>query len=305
MIHLFEVFLLLSIAALVIYNIFPTIRLKFIFSRLNERSIGFLTLFKTLLVTGAANVITPFRAGTLFTRPLILKKMCGTPLKKSYAGTVIEQMTEATIEAIIFFTAIYFISFQGLSFDVVTALSLLSIFGLLFLFYSRKMVIVSEKAMNLSQRILPGIVIRKIKKKGTIKKSSILGLIEYIQTPEKRARDVSMIVLSSLAVLLFSPVPMYFLFKAMSFDISYTACFFVFWASVFLGRISGVPGGLGVREGSMIFMLTSLGQPLEISVQATILFRTLSVGVALVLGVAASISFGVPILKRKNGGEAK
>jgi uncharacterized protein (TIRG00374 family) len=96
-----------------------------------------------------------------------------------------------------------------------------------------------------------------------------------------------------------SAVPLYFFLLAMSINISFYQAFFIFWASLFLGKVSGLPGGIGVKEGSMIFMLSQAGVELAISVEATLLFRAFSIIIVLILGLATSAQLGVPIIMRK------
>lgn len=293
-----SIFFALFIVSVLTVVIFQTFLLQFILLRLKERTLGFVTLFKTVLVVGTANVITPFKVGTLFTRPFILKKVGGIPFKKSYVALAIEQMMETPMEAIVFIAAIYLIGIPGGSSGAVIFLSMLIFLGTFLIFYSKKIVKLVDAALTAGKRMLPEKLIRILSRK-KILKVNILKVLEDMQNDENKTRDVSVITLSSLAILFFSPLQMYFFFKAVSFDLGYEWCFFVFWSSVFVGRVSGVPGGFVAREGSMVLMLTSLGRPLVDSVQFVAIFRLLSTLIVIIPGVIASVSLGIPILKRR------
>ena len=256
-------------------------------------------LYKTMLVTGAANIIAPFRAGTLLTRPAILKKLFNLPLKKSYFATIIEQMLETIMEAIVFLVFVSLVSLSDVSFPYVTIIaSAFSLVFLILLFYSRRGLSAAESLISLLARVMPRKLVGFAKKR-KVAKSDIINILRDFQENGGKSRDIVLILSSSFAALLFSPLSMYFFFGFMSLDVTYFDAFFVFWASVFVGRVSGIPGGFGVREGSMIFMLTALGAPLLPSIQATILYRVLSTAIMLIMGFLASVDMGVPMFRKK------
>jgi uncharacterized membrane protein YbhN (UPF0104 family) len=64
-------------------------------------------------------------------------------------------------------------------------------------------------------------------------------------------------------------------------------------AAFFLGSLSMIPMGLGVREGSLIFYLSQFGVPNEVAIAIVVVQRLLSTGLSLVLGITLASLLGL------------
>ena len=73
-----------------------------------------------------------------------------------------------------------------------------------------------------------------------------------------------------------------------------------FWVPMLIGKVSGLPGGIGAREGSMLMMMSGMGFPLIESLNVIIMFRAFSIIALTALGLIVSADILVPLLKRKS-----
>ena len=98
--------------------------------------------------------------------------------------------------------------------------------------------------------------------------------------------------LFSLLIILISPFLIVFLGRAYSININYLDSFNVYWFSFILGRLSGLPIGLGVRDVSAGYLLTNLGFSTLISLQIIFLSRLISFFPFFPFGLAYFIKYG-------------
>lgn len=77
----------------------------------------------------------------------------------------------------------------------------------------------------------------------------------------------------SLLIILVSPFLIVLLGRTYLIHINYLDSFTIYWFSYILGRLSGLPLGLGVRDVSAGFLLTNLGISTTIALQIIFLYR--------------------------------
>ena len=78
---------------------------------------------------------------------------------------------------------------------------------------------------------------------------------------------------------------------ALGADLELARSVLIFSTSILLGAASLVPGGLGATEAALVYQLTDAGMPLADAVAATIALRLSTLWFAILLGVAALLSF--------------
>lgn len=294
--------LLLSATAigLVIELLIPSARLKVLYSRLGDK-VRLSRLYETYIVTAAANLIAPLRLGSVLVRPAILKRLGGVSLRSSYSTIAVEQVLDITMEAFVFLISIYIIGFSvgsGMSFTLITSALALIVFILLF--YEKRMVTLFEKMMLLAERVAPKRAIGFINGKTSLKKKNVLDILRGMQKKEGRTKGFLAVIGLSVVAILYSPLPLMGFLNAVSIDMGYMQAFAVFWLPYSLGKVSGIPGGYGVREGSMALAMAQLGIPLDAALGAAVLFRVFSVAVVGILGAVISVRIGVSVLRPKH-----
>ena len=96
----------------------------------------------------------------------------------------------------------------------------------------------------------------------------------------------------SFLIIIISPFLIFLLSRAYLIHINYFDSFTVYWFSYILGRLSGLPIGLGVRDVSAGFFLTNLGVSATIALQIVFLYRLISFIPFLPFGLAYFIKYG-------------
>ena len=90
--------------------------------------------------------------------------------------------------------------------------------------------------------------------------------------------------ISASSYFLFSAA-VYFLISGLGASISFQEIMKIFPTSQFIAILSFIPGGIGVFEGGMIWLLTLSGVEYEISISATILIRIIATGIISAIGL--------------------
>ncbi|MEN8192216.1 MAG: lysylphosphatidylglycerol synthase transmembrane domain-containing protein [Bacteroidota bacterium] len=88
----------------------------------------------------------------------------------------------------------------------------------------------------------------------------------------------------------------YLILSSFDIDISILWSFFIYAFSIIVGSISMIPGGLGITEGSMTYLLVESGVAKNFAVAATLLFRIATLWFALLLG-----SYSLLLYQKKIG----
>lgn len=280
-------YLILILAFLLLYLTIPilvALRLKILYSRFLEK-INLSLLYMITLIANSINTIAPFRLGST-AAPIILKKIKNISYKKSISVISLEQLIELIIQSIIFIISLYIISFSiNASILTTVIISSLALILLLLLFFERRII----PLFSLASRVIP----QKISKH----KEEIIKLLSLLQRKEKRAITFFSLMIVSLALVFYSPLADQIFLRLFSIDLSYIQIFVYYWLPLFLGKISGLPGGIGIREGTMILILTQFNIPLASATHATIILRVVSVSIVLILGFIYSTKIGIDLFK--------
>ncbi|MBS3122405.1 flippase-like domain-containing protein [Candidatus Woesearchaeota archaeon] len=280
-------------------TIMPAIRGYLLFKRFNY-IIKIRTLAEILVIVAAANVIVPFRMLGFFVKTLILKNNYQVPYKTNFAVSTIEQLAEIIIQTIVVLLCIYVIGFDGetnIVFKII--LSVIAILTLIILFFWNGLSSFIIKIINTCVWISPRRLIDLIKRKTKIKKAYFTEIIEIVQNKDgKNKMIISLIITTALSYIIF-PFSLYFFFKGMNISLSPVQTFVVFWLPMILGRISGIPGGYGIREGSMIYLMTKMGIPIATATSSTILYRVLTITIIMIIGILLATKYGINIFKLK------
>jgi uncharacterized protein (TIRG00374 family) len=74
---------------------------------------------------------------------------------------------------------------------------------------------------------------------------------------------------------------------ALGFEVSPLFIVGIYCLSILVGAASFIPGGIGVTEGSIVLLLTSLGMEPALAIAASIVSRLVTFWFAMVLGLLA------------------
>jgi len=273
------------------------IRSKLIYNKL-KRQVKLRTLVELNIIVSAINVIAPFRAGGLLARTYILKKLHGIPHKINFTASTLEQMIDLAIQAFIAVFCVYLVGI-GQEIELVSKIiiSLIALLGLILLFFWGGMKGITHKSMLIIESMIPRKIRHIIKKKTNIRKDNFMELINLIQDREDKILFFLGFILATIFIYLIFPIPFYLFVYGFGIHLTITQMFVVFWLPLFLGRVSGIPGGFGVREGSMIYIMSVMGVEAAKATSLTITFRVLTVGAIIISGLILSAKYGMNIFK--------
>jgi len=263
---LVQFFLLLFIYFLI--SLFQIISRKYLLHSLLSPS-KFKNLFSIHFSSMAAHYSTPAKVGF----PLVvylLNKLDKVPYATGTTMILIELIVSMTICGIIAFAGAFFY-FANNTKILILSFSYLFIFGLL-TFYG----------------------VRIFLKKGN-ENSRAYQFIKKAHEAFSQVAVFRLIIYSFLMLLiqLLSGITLVLLCYFFSKELTLWQAIIANSTAFFLGAISMIPMGLGVREGSILFYLKHLGIPNEIGISIITIQRLFSTGLTFILGVVFGTLLGV------------
>jgi len=260
---LFLVYLLISL--------FSIIARKYLLYSLSAHS-----RFKNLVLihfsSRAAHYSTPAKLGFPFT-VYLLKKFEDTPYTTGTVMIVIELVVSTGICGLIAFFGSYFY-FSGKT-NVVLPL---------FLFF-----VICALTLYMVSRILR-------------KKAANTRFYKFIKDVYESFRHLNkynslLYILIIIFIQIFSGINLVLLAHFFSADLSLWQAVIAESAAFFLGALSMVPMGLGVREASVLFFLHHVGIPKEVGLSIVTIQRLISTGLSFVLGLIFGTLIGVKSIR--------
>ena len=277
--------------------IIMSLRLRVMYS-LMKFNVGLSKILDSTMISSVVHLVTPYGTGTIFVRPFVLKKAAGIPYETSIAVSVVDHAVEIAASAAALVISIFIVSFEYVPGTYMLIFSIPAAALLILVFYSKGMTNVLEKILSI--RGLPIRARKTIKRKVLIKKRVILEAVEAIQSSGGRYRALAMMFSLSVLIIVFQPFSTFFFLKSMSIDLSYVACFVVLWLPFTTGRLSHVPGGLGVRELTSIYLLSFYGVPLVEATVASIVLTILVSMTVVLCGLFSAWRTGISIMRTRN-----
>lgn len=240
------------------------------------------------------NLIFPFKMAGVFVKPFFLKKFGHIDYEKSISGVFVEQIFDNIPQLFIVLISVYFYSQANISMTK-NALLLLALAVIIFLiFYSKFTIKVIDKFLKIIN-IFPKKIKLFIRKKSPIKHKKIINVLNIIQKSPSKNFNLGIMTLITVIIAFHFPLIQYFFFKAILIETTYFQMFVVYWIPFFIGKVSGIPSGLGVREAAMTGILVSYGVPIEKAIFASIAFRIVITTLNAILGVLVTIKYGIKI----------
>ena len=98
-------------------------------------------------------------------------------------------------------------------------------------------------------------------------------------------------ILLSLISWVFEGFGFYLILSTFEIQISLGWSFFIYAFSIIVGSVAMIPGGLGVTEGSLTFLLIESGAAKNIAVATTLIFRLATLWFAILVGVLSLVIY--------------
>ncbi|MBW2975061.1 flippase-like domain-containing protein [Candidatus Woesearchaeota archaeon] len=258
-------------AVVVISNIvILALRYKIILGFLGEK----INLFYSFNISCSAqfiSLISPFKVGLIVTKPFITKAVSQISFKKSTLASVFEQSYDITWEIIILPLLIYIIGkeyFNGTVLSNIAIFVILLVGGILIIINLKRVIGVLWRIKFLVPKF-----IRDFLKRKNVSKENILKWIKKSKSYLANKKMFIIITIITSIVLILSPLNLKIYLIYFGYNIPYHLVLAGFWASAIIGRLSGLPMGVGARDLSLGAILIALGVTLPDSIKIVIFVR--------------------------------
>lgn len=272
-------YILLAISFNFFYDFLLGAKLVVILKHLGEK-ISYIHAFYIFCIAKFSSIFTPFFSGIIISKPLVCKHYGNVPIKKGIFITVFEQILDfATILIIFPFLLLvvghYFFNFY-LQILLLCAVFVLFIF--LFIYYEHIFNFI-WKFKNLIPKKL-----RIFGRKYNITKEGAFHYFKEVKGLFTNKKLLLAVFPYLLLQILLVPFVLKFSILILGVNLSYLTSFMVYFISVTIGKLSGLPGGLGSADITMGGLLILFGLTSLQATTAVILFRLISLAPALIIG---------------------
>lgn len=251
-----------------------------------------------------ASYVAPLGTGALISKPLMTYFYSKVPVKKTVLAVFFEQIFTLywdlflLLSLLVFGSGAFFEGVQALT--VVVWLSILLLFTFSLTQYEKILFFIADNGER-----YPGIFKKILVKFRLADRKDIESLkLQLSAFLNKRFLLRYSFYIVSIIVLL--PLTLYFTSRSCGVEIMYASAFIGYWASMVLGRLSGLPGGIGVRDISMGAFLIYLKVPAPDAAAITVLnrlvvtFQYVVVGAPLLTKAMKDVSV-IELIKRYKG----
>lgn len=275
---------------------FTALVLKILYSKSNV-AIHYKRIYEAVLISHAVNFLSFYGAGSILVRPYVINKTSKVAYAKSVTISVIEHAFETFSSMFALAISIFFIGFHGIN-PLYNVVSIVAAFIFLFMvIYIESSLVLIKKALSVT-RFVPGII-KSVAKRASINKDNLIETVASIQKSKGKGKMIFFILLLNCLVLFVDAISPYAFFLAMGTDINYFQAFALYWLPFFIGRVSSIPGGIGVREGAMAYLLTLFGVDLPHAIVLAVSYRLVLIIIPLMAGLIMSFKVGFDIFTFK------
>jgi len=288
---------LLVIAVNIIVIFFLAVRYRLIIRNLKS-DISVFKSFYILLVSQFSIYIMPFKMGVILTKPLITNQCASVPLNKAFSATFFEQMFEIAWQLLLLILLVILFAQARVDYGNlwVSAGSLIAAFtGITFFFIKRESVI---KFLWKFRNLMPNVV-RKLGRKWNLSESKIKEMLNESIGYLSNWRFLMIYLVPTVMIILFSPLFIVISARVFSISVSYGQSFLIYWISMAVGRISGLPGGVGVRDLTMEGIMLSFGIDAVAGAQIIIFYRIAAMSPPFLIGGPLFFYFSKKIATKK------
>ncbi len=282
-------FVLAGMTASILSVILMAIRYSIILSKVDEKLPIRSSVF-IIFVAQLASYIAPFRVGAIATRTVTTKIIEKVPLKKSVLATTIENIYEFGWQIMSLPLLLILIgeamTINSLQVEILLITSFCALLFILLRSPNNVFTVIWKMRRVIPKRLLKRLKTRKLGKKEL--KRAMDKSAEYV----KDWKILLHITLPTLLLLLISPLIIQFSGLFFSVHLDFRVAFLVYWTSLIIGRLSGLPGGFVSRDLTMIGVLGIFGVNAILGTQITLIYRFMTMTPVIVFGSLSFIYMG-------------
>lgn len=227
--------------------------------------------FSTFM-SGLVMSVTPAKLGEVL-KSVLVKEITGEPISKTAPIILAERITDFLSLSLIAIVGAFVFNYGGNLTIIVATFFIL----IIFIISNRK---IAQPIINFSERV--PIIKKYIHTIHSAYESSYQLL---------KLRPLVLMTLLSLVSWGFECWGYYIILLNFGVDFGVLWASFSYSFSTIVGAISMLPGGLGLTEGSMTFLLVQKKVPLDISVATTFIIRVVTLWFAVFVGIVALTSY--------------
>ena len=259
-----------------------SLRYRYLFSFLGH-NISRTSSFIILSITNSLNYLIPFKVGLLVGGPLAPKIKEKISIYKGSVVFAFGQLFEIIWQLIFILIAILFAGNKFFKNDFLFNL----IFAGVVCFFLLYLICRPAKILNVLIRFY-GFFPEKLKKliRSTgIKRDKTNNIFKDLKTLFTKKKFLLKYSLRTVTYAFFTPLNLFLILLAFSSYITYINIFMIFWTSFILGKLSGLPGGIGIRDVTIGALLVKFGIPTALTLKIVFLHRILSLFPLLPVGL--------------------
>ena len=281
--------------AILIYIAMPlliALRLKFIIYPIEKKILPVKDLLVIEYIYKFISNVMPFKLN-LPAKAVILNKKCGLKLSSGASAVSFEYALDAGITVCFGFLGV--IAY----FREDPRISLLSIKYFILMIFSGSIIFFSipayyfDKALSYSEsfniKLVQKIAVFLVKMMTMVRASWAKILLD---------RKMFAVLFATILTWGASVLVNMLLFMSTNNYVAPTWILVVMSVGIFVGGVSTIPGGLGVREATMVMLYSALGVPAEVSVANVLIGRLISL-IPILIGYVVSIHAGAEMLKER------
>ena len=225
----------------------------------------------SIFMSGLIMSVTPGKVGELL-KSYLVKEINKTPVSKTAPIIMVERITDFTSLILITLIGAYKFNYGR---DVVIGVGL---------FFILVLILISNKKIALP-------VIKALENIGFLRKH-ILSIHEAYESSYQLLRPVPLINMTMLSLVswLFECLGYHIILSNFNIEVGFLWAAFSYGFSTIVGAITMLPGGLGVTEGSLTFLLIQNNYPKDIAVASTFIIRIVTLWFAVLVGIM-SVTF--------------
>jgi uncharacterized protein (TIRG00374 family) len=216
--------------------------------------------------------ITPGKFGELF-KSYLIKQINNEPISKTAPIVFAERITDFLSLVIISLIGAYIFDYGR---EITVIIGIVVILGIIII----------------SNRSVASLIIKVFSRNKFLGKhtKSIQTAYEYSY---KLLAVVPLVKMTSLSIISwgFECVGYYLILKSFSVEVSFVWASFAYAFATIVGAVSMLPGGLGVTEGSLSYLVISQGYSKEIAFASTFIVRVVTLWFAVFIGVISVIIY--------------
>jgi uncharacterized protein (TIRG00374 family) len=222
-------------------------------------------------MSGLIMSVTPAKLGEVL-KSVLVKEIVGEPISKTAPIVFAERITDFLSLLIISITGAFFFNY---SYEIAIIIAA---------FFVAIILIISNKNIAIP-------IIQFTEKIPFIKKY-ILNIHSAYESSYQLLKPKPLLLMTLLSVISWSFECLGYYIILVNFDIDFGLfwAFFSYSFSTIIGAVSMLPGGLGVTEGSLTYLLVQKDVPMDISVATTFIVRVVTLWFAVLVGIV-SLSF--------------